>query len=84
MEAGQSKTHFSIPSLIALVAAIASFLVGATGGFLLALLAIVCGVLGVALSMAPSVRGGFVSILSLIAGAVGIVVAVIKAVAWVV
>ena len=78
MEAGQTKPHFSLPSLIAIGAAIGSYFLGAFGGFILALIAIAFGLLGVLLSMAPSVRGGFISILSLIAGAIGILVAIIK------
>jgi hypothetical protein len=84
METGQSQAQFSIPSIIAICAAVASFFVGAFGGFLLALGAIVFGVIGVVMAMSSRVRGGFVSVLSLIAAAVGIVVAVIKAIAWVV
>ncbi len=79
---GQTKAHFSIPSLIAIGAAIASLFVGAMGGFILALIAIFFGVIGLLLSFSPSVRGGMVSILSLIVAAIGIVIAVIKAIAW--
>ena len=82
METGTTNAHFSLPSLIAVVAAIVSFGTGAFWGFVLALVAILCGVIGVALSFAPSVRGGFVSVVGLIAGAIGIVIAVIKAIAW--
>lgn len=82
METGQAKPHFSIPSLIAIGAAIASFFVSAMGGFILALIAIVFGIIGVMLSLSPSVRGGFVSVLSLIMAAIGIVVAIAKAIAW--
>lgn len=78
----QSQAHFSIPSILAIAAAIASFFVNAGAGFILALCAIVCGMIGVVLSMSPSVRGGVVSIFSLIVGAIGIVVAIIKALAW--
>ncbi len=80
MDGTQTKPHFSIPSLIAIGAAIASFFVGALGGFILALIAIAFGVLGVLLSLAPSVRGGFISIFSMLIGAVAIIVAIIKAV----
>jgi hypothetical protein len=79
MITGETRAHFSIPSIIAVAAAIASFFVSAAGGFALAVAAIAFGILGILLSMAPSVRGGFVSILSLIAGAVGIIVALVKA-----
>ncbi len=77
---GQTKPHFSIPSIIAIAAAIASFFVSAGGGFILAIVAIIFGVIGILVSLAPSVRGGFISILSLIVGAIGIVVAIVKAV----
>jgi hypothetical protein len=82
MEVGQTKPHFSIPSLIAIAAAIASFFVGAAGGFILALIAIVFGIFGAMLSLSPSVRGGVVSVLSLFLAAIAIVVAVIKAITW--
>ncbi len=80
MEYVQNKPHFSIPSLIALAAAIASFFVTAGKGFTLAIVAIIFGVIGFLLSLAPSVRGGFVSIFSLIIACIGIVVAIIKAI----
>jgi hypothetical protein len=82
MDAGQAKPHFSIPSLIAIGAAIASFFVGAGGGFILALVAIFFGIVGVAMSLSPSVRGGFVSIFSMLVAAVAIIVAIAKAIAW--
>ncbi len=81
MQAAQTKPHFSIPSLIAIGAAIASFCVGAGTGFILAIVAIIFGVIGVLVSLSPSVRGGFISIFSLIIAAIGIVIAIIKAVA---
>jgi len=82
MEIGQTKPHFSLPSLIAIGAAIASFFVSALGGFILALIAIFFGIIGVILSFLPSERGGFVSILALVAGAIGIAVAVARAIIW--
>jgi hypothetical protein len=82
METGQTNPRFSLPSVIAIAAAIGSFFVGAFGGFVLSLVAIAFGIIGVLLSLAPSVRGGFISILSLIVAAIGIIVAVIKAVVW--
>lgn len=84
METGQSKAHFSIPSIIAIGAAIASYFVNAVGGFILALVAIFFGVIGAVMALFPGVRGGFVSVLSLLIAAVALVVAVIKAVAWLV
>ena len=82
METAQAKPHFSLPSLIALGAAIASFFVGAAGGFILAIIAIICGLFGILLSFSPSVRGGLISILSLILSAIAIFVALGKAIAW--
>ncbi|HTL54346.1 MAG TPA: hypothetical protein VL361_01650 [Candidatus Limnocylindrales bacterium] len=82
METGQIKPHFSLPSLIALGAAIASFFVGATGGFILAIVAILCGLIGILLSFSPSVRGGLISVFSLILSAIAIVAALGKAIAW--
>jgi len=82
METGQTKARFSLPSIIAIGAAIGSFFVGAFGGFVLALVAIVFGIIGVLLSLAPSVRGGLLSILSLIVAGIGIIMAVIKALVW--
>jgi hypothetical protein len=79
--AAPSKAHFSIPSLIAIAAAIASFFVSPGAGFLLAIVAIIFGVLGFIVALAPSVRGGIVSILSLMLASIGIVIAIIRAIA---
>ena len=76
------KASFSMPSIVAIIAALVSFATGAFWGLILALIAIVCGIIGVVLSFSPRVRGGMVSIFSLLAGVAGIVVAGIKAVAW--
>jgi len=73
------KPHFSIPSVIAIVAAIGSFFASPSSGFLLAMVAIGFGVLGLLLSFAPSIRGGVVSMLSMVLACIGIVVAIIKA-----
>src|SRR5687768_8227056 len=78
--AGAAK--FTIPSIIALVAAVLSFMTGAIGGLILALVAIVFGLIGVLLSFSSKRRGGLVSTLSLLAGFLGIIAAVIKAIAW--
>ncbi len=80
MEAAQTKPHFSIPSIIAIGAAIASLFVSAGTGFLLAIVAIIFGVFGFLLSLAPSVRGGVVSIISLLLACAGIVIAIVKAI----
>jgi hypothetical protein len=76
------SSRFSIPSLIAVVAAIASFFVGAMMGLVLAIVAIFFGLLGVVFSFSSRTRGGIVSTLSVLAGFVGIIAAVIKAAMW--
>jgi hypothetical protein len=78
MAVAQNKPHFSIPSIIAIAAAIASFFVSPASGFLLAMVAIGFGIIGCFLALAPSIRGGLVSILSLFLAAIGIVVAIVK------
>lgn len=70
------KPSFSLPSVLAVVAALGSFTTGAFWGFMLALVAIFLGVLGVILAFSSRIRGGIVSFISL--GAAGI-----KAILWV-
>ncbi len=76
----QKKPHFSIPSIIAIGAAIASLCVRPGTGLALAIIAIIFGVFGFLLSFAPSIRGGVTSIFSLILASIGIVLAIIKAI----
>jgi hypothetical protein len=78
-----SRASFSIPSIIALLAAIGSFMNGAILGMILAVIAIVFGILGVVLSLAPAKRGGVISTFGIGAGVIGIIAAVIKAVMWI-
>jgi hypothetical protein len=77
-----NRAKFSIPSLIAIIAAIASFVVGAFWGFVLAMIAVVFGAIGVVFAFSSRVRGGFVSTFAVIAGILGLVAAVIKGLAW--
>ena len=79
----QVRPSYSLPSIIAIVAAIISLFTGAFLGFALAVVAIISGIIGVVLSLSPNVRGGSASILGLVAGSIGIVVALFKAIAWV-
>ncbi|MEK7951443.1 hypothetical protein [Luteolibacter soli] len=74
-----TRASFSLPSLIAIVAAIGSFMNGATFGLILAIVAIFFGIIGVVLSLAPSKRGGVISTFGIGAGLIGILAAVIKA-----
>jgi hypothetical protein len=77
-----TEAKFSIPSIIAIVAALGSFAVGAFWGFLLALVAVVFGAVGVVLSFSPQVRGGIVSTLAVFAGMLGLLAAVVKGFMW--
>ncbi len=70
--------EYSVPSILAIASAIASFFFGAGLGFLLAVAAIILGVMGVLLAASPSIRGGIISIMSIIAGLIGIIAAVFK------
>lgn len=74
-----NQPKFSIASILAVVAAIASFFQGATFGLLLAIAAIVLGIVGLVLSLSVRKRGGIVSIASVGAGLIGIIAAIIKA-----
>jgi len=77
-----SQTSFSIPSIIALVAAILSFVTNPVLGMILAITAIVFGLIGVLLSLSPRVRGGMTSTIGIVAGVIGIVVALVKTAGW--
>jgi hypothetical protein len=74
----ERRASFTAPSLIAIVAAVGSFMVGAGLGFLLAIVAIIAGGIGVLLSLSPSARGGIISFIAIIAGAIGILAAVVR------
>lgn len=83
MDAQETRAaKFSIPSIIALVAAVLSFTSGAIFGLILALVAILFGVTGVLLSFSSRTRGGVMSTFSLLAGFIGIIAAAIKAIGW--
>jgi len=74
----QHKPHFSIPSIIAVGAAIASLFVRPATGVALAIIAVIFGVFGILLSFAPSIRGGLMSFFSLFLAGIGIIVAIIR------
>ena len=76
------RVGVSIPSIIALVAAVLSFATGAFWGFILALVAIFFGLIGVMMALSPNVRGGFISVISLLAGSLGLIAAIAKALMW--
>lgn len=66
---------FSVVSILAIVAAVGSFFVGAGIALLLAIAAIALGVLGAVMALLPGVRGGIISTLSVGLGVIGIIVA---------
>ena len=78
MASGNQRAAFSIPSILAVIAAFFSFRMEAFGGFVLACVAIGFGLLGLLLSLSPSVRGGIISIIGVLAGLIGIIAAIIK------
>lgn len=77
-----SNTKFSVVSMIAVACAILSFLSGAILGLILAVLAMVFGILGIVIAVSPRRRGGIGSALAIIGGVFGVVAAVIKAFLW--
>jgi hypothetical protein len=79
-----TRTRFSIPSLLAIIAAVGSFAVGAFWGFVLAMVAVVFGAIGVLVAFSSRVRGGFLSVFAVVAGILGLIAAIIKGVAWLV
>lgn len=76
----EQKASFSLPSIVALVAALLIFFVVKNGFliFLLAGIAIVFGLLGIVLALSPKVRGGIVSIIGIGAGLIGVIMAAVK------
>ena len=69
---------FSIPSIIAIVCAIWSFFAGPGFGFILAIIAIIAGILGAVVALAPNRRGGLMSLLAIAGGALGLVAVILK------
>ena len=80
--ATHSRAAFSIPSIIAIIAAILSFATGAIWGMVLAGVAIFFGLIGFVLSISPRTRGGIISVLGVIGGVLGVIAAIIKAIMW--
>ena len=71
--------HFSIPAILAVIAAFISFGThSAALGFFMAIIAILLGVVGFLIAFLPGVRGGIVSFISIGAGLLGIIVAIAR------
>ena len=77
-----SKTTFSIASILAIIAAILSFNVGAISGLLLAAVAFIFGAIGLVLALSPGTRGGMLSIMAVILSLAGVIAAIVKAIMW--
>ena len=73
-----ARPEFSAPAIVAVLCAVGSFFFGAFLGMILAILAIVAGVIGIFMALSPRVRGGFMSVISIVAGLVGILAAIVK------
>ncbi len=73
---------FSFASIVAILAAILSFNVGAIFGLILAAVAFIFGLVGILFAVRPNVRGGAISTIAIILSFVGVVAAVIKAIMW--
>ena len=73
------KATFSIPSILAIVCAIGSFVVhSGTATLLLAIGAALFGIIGVVVALLPHVRGGIISVLSIAMGAIGLITAIVR------
>lgn len=72
--------HKSMASLLAIAAAIASFFVhSGILGLVLAIIAIVLGLIGFLLSLAPGIKGGILSLLAMVLGVIGAVAGIVRA-----
>jgi hypothetical protein len=72
--------HKSIPSILAIVAALLSFWVqSGIAGIVLAITAIVLGVIGFLLSLAPGIEGGVLSLAAMLLGIIGAVCGLLRA-----
>lgn len=78
----EREQGFSIASVLAIVCAIASFFTGAMLGVVLAVAAIILGLVGAVSAIGPGTRGGVVSMMSIFAGVAGIVAAAFKLIAY--
>lgn len=72
---------FSIPSIIAIIAAVGSFMVGPGLQLILGIVAAVFGVIGVVIALLPSKRGGIISVLSIVIGALALLIAIVRFIA---
>ena len=72
--------HKSIASILAIICAIASFFVhSGILGLVLAIIAIVLGVIGFLLSLVPGTRGGIISLFAMLLGLIGAGAGIVRA-----
>ncbi len=71
----------SLPSIIAICAAIGSFFVAAGWAVLLCVVAVLLGVVGFVLAASPKIAGGILSLAAMAIGALGFIIALIRVVA---
>lgn len=74
---------FSLPSILAIVCAIGSFMVAPGWQLVLAILAAVFGIVGFLVSLSPAKRGGIISVLSIAIAAIALITAVIRIIGYV-
>ncbi len=77
-----TKASYSIPSILAIAAAIGSFMTGAIIGLLLAACAAIFGAIGILLALSPKTRGGGISIVAVVLSFIGVIAALIKFIGW--
>jgi hypothetical protein len=73
------KPQIATAAIVAIVAAIASFMSGAFWGLILAIAAIVAGGLGMLIAVSPRRRGGLLSLAAIILALIALVRAVLVA-----
>jgi len=79
--ADRTAPHKSLISLLAVICAIVSFFVhSGILGLVLAIIAIVLGLIGFLLALAPGIKGGGLSLLAMVLGAAGAICGIIRAV----
>ena len=72
------EASFSIPSILAAIAAVATFFVSSGTALLLSIVAIVLGLIGAVVAISPAKRGGIISIISILFGAVAVIVSIFR------
>ena len=70
----------SVPAVVAIIAAIASFFVAPLWSFILAIVAVIGGALGFLAAASPRVSGGIISIIAIVVGVLALIGAIFRAV----